>query len=436
MNRTFFSSLVHSFKIMRNFLLLLILLIVPTFVLSAQQIGDGFQSIIPNFGAPLLSGGYNGVNAEGMTPDTSHPWQHLFALRHPNQSNHHQMQLSSSFAENDRLFFRKIAQGGLPTINPVWNEIATRGANNFLGNQSISGNLAVGGNKNNSNINFESQDGFHRIAFHELRFWDWQTGELMTINNGNIGIGTTNPARKLEVKGNHSTSTFRVYYPDENVKGQDASIDIWASEPGVTYNGSGIGANVNGQPYYGRTNTALGQEFIRFIDGTTAFHNSSGDAVYSERMRIMPAGNVGIGTTKPDEKLTVNGNIHAKEVRVDLNIPPDYVFDHYYSGVSKLRPSYKMPSLLEVEEFVKQNHHLPEIPSAQEIIENGLRLAQMNGLLLQKVEELTLYAIEQQKTILTHNKIIENQNLKLQQVEKDLLLLKKSITIIKNNNDK
>jgi hypothetical protein len=127
MNNALFSSLVYSFKFMRNFVLLLVLLIVPTFVLSAQQIGDGFQSIIPNFGAPLLSGGYNGVNAEGMTPDTSHPWQHLFALRHPNQSNHHQMQLSSSFAENDRLFFRKIAQGGLPTINPVWNEIATNG---------------------------------------------------------------------------------------------------------------------------------------------------------------------------------------------------------------------------------------------------------------------------------------------------------------------
>ena len=117
----------------------------------------------------------------------------------------------------------------------------------------------------------------------------------------------------------------------------------------------------------------------------------------STKLTVATNGNIGIGTTNPDEKLTVNGNIHAKEVRVDLNIPPDYVFDHNYSGISKLKPSYKMPSLLEVEEFVKQNHHLPEIPSAQEIVENGLRLAQMNGLLLQKIEELTLYAIEQEK---------------------------------------
>jgi hypothetical protein len=128
-------------------------------------------------------------------------------------------------------------------------------------------------------------------------------------NGSNVGIGTTNPQRKLDIVGNHNTSTFRVYYPELNVTGQDASVDIWASEPGVSYNGSGIGSNVNGQPYYGRTNPALGQGFIRFINGTTAFHNSSGDAVYSERMRITSSGNVGIGTTSPGEKLHVDGNI-------------------------------------------------------------------------------------------------------------------------------
>lgn len=133
-------------------------------------------------------------------------------------------------------------------------------------------------------------------------------------NGSNVGIGTTNPQRKLDIVGNHNTSTFRVYYPELNVAGQDASVDIWASEPGVSFNGSGIGSNVNGQPYYGRTNPALGQGFIRFIDGTTAFHNSSTDAVYAERMRITPGGSVGIGTSSPISKLNVNTTDSANNV--------------------------------------------------------------------------------------------------------------------------
>lgn len=101
-------------------------------------------------------------------------------------------------------------------------------------------------------------------------------------------------------------------------------------------------------------------------------------------------GNVGIGTTIPDQKLTVKGKIHAEEVIVDLNVPvADYVF----------KPNYKLMPLPEVEQFVKANSHLPEIPSATEITKNGLSVGEMQNKLLQKVEELTLYVIEQQKQI-------------------------------------
>lgn len=112
-------------------------------------------------------------------------------------------------------------------------------------------------------------------------------------------------------------------------------------------------------------------------------------------------GNVGIGTTNPTSKLTVAGNIASREVKVtiDAGLVPDYVFAN----------DYKLKSLQEVEDFIKKNKHLPEIPSAKEIEKNGLMLAQMNMNLLKKMEELTLYMIEQSKQIKVMEEQIQNQ---------------------------
>ncbi|MFC7526830.1 hypothetical protein ACFQRK_22935 [Parapedobacter sp. GCM10030251] len=93
---------------------------------------------------------------------------------------------------------------------------------------------------------------------------------------------------------------------------------------------------------------------------------------------------------KPKAKLAVEGAILAKEVKVKTDISvPDYVFE----------PDYKLPALAEIEAYVKQHKHLPEIPSAKDIEQDGLNLAEMNLLLLKKVEELTLYILEQQREI-------------------------------------
>ncbi len=112
-------------------------------------------------------------------------------------------------------------------------------------------------------------------------------------------------------------------------------------------------------------------------------------------------GNIGIGTTNPDQKLTVKGVIHAQEVQVDLAgaVAPDYVFEKYYEGASELKADYTMPTLEEVAQFTKEYKHLPNIPSGQELEENGMHIKEMTHLLLQKIEELTLYTIEQQKEI-------------------------------------
>ena len=120
---------------------------------------------------------------------------------------------------------------------------------------------------------------------------------------------------------------------------------------------------------------------------------------FTKEANLIVDGKIGVGSRNPDEKLTVKGKIHAEEVRVDLNVPADYVFQKYYTGASLLKDTYKMPTLEEVAAFTKKNHHLPEIPSAAQIQKEGLHLKQMTNLLLQKIEELTIYTIEQEKRI-------------------------------------
>jgi hypothetical protein len=106
-------------------------------------------------------------------------------------------------------------------------------------------------------------------------------------------------------------------------------------------------------------------------------------------MRIEANGNVGIGTSIPDAKLAVNGTIHSKEVKVDLTGWPDYVF----------QPLYKLPTLLEVKNYIDQNQHLPDMTSEAEVAKNGINLGEIVKVQTKKIEELTLYAIDQQKQL-------------------------------------
>lgn len=112
-------------------------------------------------------------------------------------------------------------------------------------------------------------------------------------------------------------------------------------------------------------------------------------------------GMIGIGTTRPDATLTVKGNIHTREVMVDLNgaVAPDYVFEKYFEGKSRLYPDYHFPTLEEVGDYVEEHHHLPGVPSAAAMEEEGISLKEMNLILLQKIEELTLYTLEQRNEI-------------------------------------
>ncbi len=130
---------------------------------------------------------------------------------------------------------------------------------------------------------------------------------VVSPTTGNVGIGTANPVTKLDIYGGHTTTKFMMNSTGDGAT-NDAYLSMWASEPGVTYTGAGIGNNINGHPYYGRIRTTRGGSYIRLLDNAIALNtiNSAGtdtNAIY------ISGGNVGIGTTAPTQKLDVQGNI-------------------------------------------------------------------------------------------------------------------------------
>ncbi len=200
---------------------------------------------------------------------------------------------------------------------------------------------------------------------------------VMGLNGGKVGIGNASPNAKLEVKdGLILINGYDAVYTTNDQLGNKHQL---------------IGT------YQGWDKNTI------YIAGYNNFNNSTYSTKYisfggpiangvGERMFInLLTGKIGIGTTTPDSLLTVRGGIHARSVVVDLVGPlADYVFE----------PDYNLMPLNEVESFVKKNKHLPSIPSAKDV-ENkgGVNIGEMQNKLLEKIEELTLYVIQQQKEI-------------------------------------
>lgn len=197
-----------------------------------------------------------------------------------------------------------------------------------------------------------------------------QTNVLPTT--GNVGIGLLNPGAPLHI--------LKASVPETSVALQEWSPMIGGYDLNLSHHNS-----VSGIDY-------------RF----TQYHAGTPMPVLTFR-----AGNVGIGTLNPLAKLSVDGLIMAREIRVDITAFPDYVFEDDYP----LRP------LSDVKAFIKQNKHLPEIPSEKEVSANGVKLGELNKLLLKKIEELTLYLIEQKEDFEKKNAV---QDLQIQELKKQI----------------
>lgn len=192
---------------------------------------------------------------------------------------------------------------------------------------------------------------------------------IKVLNNGNVGIGTEQPTARQEI---HVTSG------GGNVLRLNTSF----------INGNSVDLN----PYITGVNNG---GFEISIAG-------------SQRFIINPDGNIGVGTIATGtHKLAVDGTIGAREIKVEASAWSDFVFTD----------DYKLKDLEEVESFIEENKHLPDIPSEKEVLEDGVKLGEMDAKLLQKIEELTLYMIEQNKIMKAQSKEINSLKEKVKNLE-------------------
>jgi len=245
---------------------------------------------------------------------------------------------------------------------------------------ATNGFLGIGTNTPGAPLSYPNALG-NKISF-------WRAGP-----NNDFGIGINTGVMQLYTAGtdkiafgwgntnafNETLSIFTgsglLSYP--NVLGN--KISFWRAGPNNDY---GIGINTGVMQIY-----TAGTDKIAFGWGNVN--------AFNEKITFLTGtGQVGLGTTNIGAyQLAVNGNIRSKEVVVETGWA-DYVFDH----------NYPLKTLEELEHFIKRNNHLPNIPSAKEIEENGLHLGDVQKRMMEKIEELTLYVIELKKEIETLKK--------------------------------
>lgn len=247
--------------------------------------------------------------------------------------------------------------------------------------------------------------------------WDAAGDDIFNLNNGNVGIGTSSPDANLDIEASGPTIRFtntgagggiweifknpntgRLVFTDDPNNTRTPVV----FGPGADHNLLRVGfvavdrVNINGELVVnGVVQSSLGG--FKFPDSTIQATASSGDGhsldaangSQTDVVFVDNNGNVGVGTTAPSGfKLAVAGEVIAEGVTVKLQANwPDFVF----------ADGYELMPLDEVEAAIREEGHLPGIPSAAEVAEDGVDLGEMQAQFLQKIEELTLHMIALKK---------------------------------------
>ncbi|MBO9675437.1 MAG: hypothetical protein J7577_18455 [Sphingobacteriaceae bacterium] len=323
--------------------------------------------------AGAVSGFFETVNPVNY-PAGASSWWHLLDVRHGNNNNNYAMQFAGSFF-NQELYFRKTNNNaGQP-----WQKVVMESDGKVGIGKTPEYNFDVAGTGR-----VEGQ-GWFSYGNTAMGGYSWTNAALTTnsieIVNNHGTVTNSSPTLAFHRYGSGGPQ-FRLAADGSNV--------LYLESAGANSSRSPV-------PYGGGPNSYFSKLYI--------------DA------DLTAMGNVGIGTSTPNEKLAVNGKIRAKEIKVEATNWPDYVFEE----------GYKVGTLQELESYIKTNKHLPDMPSAKEIDTQGLQLGEMVKMQQKKIEELTLHLIEKEKQLRNQeNKVIQLES-KLSQQEKAIQEILKKI---------
>ncbi|SUJ02438.1 Uncharacterised protein [Sphingobacterium spiritivorum] len=232
-----------------------------------------------------------------------------------------------------------------------------------------------------------------RSNIHEGGLWKGSVMATIVYHVSNGGHESNFLDVKLGTSKNNSVyESFIAGWADATLQGEVNEIVLWMrGNTNYYYNANAtvVPAVYDGGQHAYPYITAIGGKVFDIKSREEDYVMRNGNT-FSESLNVLSdqssyfKGNLGLGKRNPTEKLEVNGNIRAKEIKVETANWPDYVFEE----------DYRLTPLTEIEIFIKANKHLPDIPSAQKIAEEGLSVGEMNKLMMKKIEELTLYMIE------------------------------------------
>lgn len=259
---------------------------------------------------------------------------------------------------------------------------------------------------------FDQQLFFRKTNGSASRPWS----KVLLEADGKVGIGTTNPTAGLQLGDlNPNIDSKQILIP--------GVYNFERLKLGQLGNGNTVLEMVN----HTGTNSSYGVRLTANIDAggpglqfQYAAPKTSYDSLnYQTGLFMSVSGQIGIGTNTPNAKLGVKGNIRATEIKVENANWPDFVF----------AKDYQLPTLQETERHIKEKGHLPGIPSATEVKSNGIYLGEMNSKLLQKIEELTLHLINENKL---NARNMEQVNRTLEDLRKNNKGLMEEIERLKN----
>ncbi|RXG11368.1 hypothetical protein DSM03_1175 [Leeuwenhoekiella aestuarii] len=272
---------------------------------------------------------------------------------------------------------------GIGTLSPQGTALNVVGTGTIGPSENLNNSWALVGTPNlgigidNNQITQAGDQLYLEAKDGEIRFKTKTIDRGVIDVSGSFGFGTITPVGKVEIR---NTGTLAgSWQPDKSFLNINDGVNTLLIDPNEIYGSTTL--------HFG----SVGSGDIAVF--RTLKSNSAVDV-----MTIKGNGKVGIGTkTTGSHKLAVEGSIGAREIKVEIASWPDYVF----------KDSYNLIPLNQLEKFVSENGHLPDVPKEQKAKSEGINLGEMNAILLKKIEELTLYLIEEHKTNRALSKRIE-----------------------------